>query len=83
MPCIPSLGGLTTSCVVCTGEAERCFFVGTLGGDGSSRDLRLFKGSGSVSRFLVGVGSEVDCLLLTGEPAVPGQDTLPVSGCEV
>ena len=68
-----SPGSEVTSRVVDIGEADRCFLLGTLGGEGSSRVLRLFRGSGSVSRFDRGVGSEVEAPGLTGEPAVPGQ----------
>lgn len=64
------------------GDAERCFFVGTFGGEESSRDLLLFKGSGSMSRVGAGVGSETDCRLLCGDPAEPCQDAVLVSGCD-
>lgn len=83
MPTIPSLGGLVASSGLRTGDVERCFLVGTFGGEGSSLVLRLFNGSGSTSRFEAGVGSEVEKRLRFGEAAVVGHEAVLLSGCVV
>lgn len=64
IPAGSSLLGIGASLIIAgKGEAERCFLVGTLGGEGSSLDLLLLKISGSTSRVGAGVGSETDALL--------------------
>lgn len=74
---------MTSSCAAGTGEADLCFFFGTFGGDGSSLDRRLFRGSGSVSRLVIGVGSEFEAPFRGGEVAVPVQvAAVGVSDCD-
>ena len=57
-PCIPGIG-----------EVDLCFLLGTFGGEGSARSRRLLSASASKARSVVGVGSEVDGVLRTGELA--------------
>ena len=64
------------------GVVDRCFLVGTLGGDTSSLLLRLLIASASCSRLLKGVGSELDAVFRGGEPAAPEIDATGVSGCD-
>lgn len=53
------------------GDTERCFLLGTVGGEGSSLDLLLLVPSNSLSWVTVGVGSEMEAPLRECEDA-PG-----------
>ena len=79
-----TLDMVISSCAAGMGDADLCFFFGTFGGDGSSLDRRLFRGSGSVSRFVVGVGSDAEATFRGGEVADPvvHEAVVGVSDCD-
>ena len=70
------------SFIVETGDADLCFLLGTLGGEVSSRDRRLFRGSDSMFRFVTGLGSEIEAPLRTEESPDSCQVVDAVSLCE-
>ena len=79
---VGALVSAVVSCIPDIGDVDLCFLLGTLGGDGSALSRRLFNGSISMLRSNVGVGSEVDGFLRTGELAEPGHELGDAALCE-